>query len=169
MADEAGAPGAMVHSLALAGEMRDGRHRLLVRVYYEDTDFSGLVYHASYLRFMERGRTEYLRHLGVTQQALFEHVSDSDAAGSAGGGYAFAVRSMRLDFLKAARMDDVLEIITAPQELKGASIHLHQQVTRGPDVLLDADVRVAFLRAGRPVRIPHPLRQAMLGDLASRE
>ena len=93
-----------------------------VRVYYEDTDFSGIVYHASYLRFMERGRTNYLRLLGADQRALFEE------AAKEAPGFAFVVRSMQIDFCKPARMDDVLEIVTVPEEVKGASIVLHQQV-----------------------------------------
>src|SRR6187401_3714862 len=97
----------------IAGEIRDGRHILPVRVYYEDTDFSGIVYHASYLRFMERGRTNYLRLLGADQRALFGEV-EREAPG-----FAFVVRSMTIDFRKPARMDDVLEIMTVPLEVKG--------------------------------------------------
>ncbi len=80
-----------------------------VRVYYEDTDFSGAVYHASYLRFMERGRTNYLRLLGADQRALFEE-TEREAPG-----FAFVVRTMQIEFLKAARMDDVLEVVTKPR------------------------------------------------------
>src|SRR5499433_3710582 len=109
---------------ALDGEIRDGRHRMAVRVYYEDTDFSGLVYHASYLRFMERGRTNYLRLLGADQRALFEE-TEQEAPG-----FAFVVRAMQIEFLKPARMDDVLEVVTAPQEVRGASVTLHQHVLR---------------------------------------
>ena len=75
-----------------------------VRVYYEDTDFTGVVYHASYLRFMERGRTNYLRLLGADQRALFAE-TEKEAPG-----FAFVVRSMQIEFLKPARMDDVLEV-----------------------------------------------------------
>ena len=100
----------------LDGEIRDGRHHMQVRVYYEDTDFSKLVYHANYLRFMERGRTNYLRLLGTDHRALFEETQDEAP------GFAFVVRSMEIDFFKPAFMDDVLEIITAPIEVKGASI-----------------------------------------------
>src|SRR5215213_546691 len=99
---------------ALDGEIRDGRHLQPVRVYYEDTDFTGVVYHASYLRFMERGRSNYLRLLGADQRALFQE-AEKEAPG-----FAFVVRSMTIDFLKPARMDDVLEIITEPDEVKGA-------------------------------------------------
>jgi len=147
-----------VSSAALDGEIRDGRHVMSVRVYYEDTDFSGMVYHASYLRFMERGRTNYLRLLGADQRALFEE-TEKEAPG-----FAFVVRSMQIDFLKAARMDDVLEVITTPQEVRGASITLDQRVMRGDDVLIEARVQVAFVSGGRARRIPEALRTAMRVD-----
>ena len=147
-------------SAALDGEIRDGRHHQPVRVYYEDTDFSGVVYHASYLRFMERGRTNYLRLLGADQRALFEEV-EKEAPG-----FAFVVRSMQIDFKKPARMDDVLEIVTTPTEVKGASVLLHQQVQRGGDTLVEATVQVAFVSGGRARPIPKPLRSAMQADRA---
>ncbi len=99
----------------LDGEIRDGRHHMQVRVYYEDTDFSGIVYHANYLRYMERGRTNHLRLMGAEQQALF------DQPETEGAGFAFVVRSMHLDFLKPARMDDVLDVVTWPVAVKGGS------------------------------------------------
>jgi acyl-CoA thioester hydrolase len=140
------------------GEIRDGRHVLTLRVYYEDTDFSGVVYHASYLRFMERGRTDYLRLLGADHRALFE------AAEREAPGFAFVVRSMTIEFLKPARMDDVLEVLTAPQEVKGASAILYQQIARADEILIDAQVRVAFVSGGRARPIPKPLRLAMRAD-----
>jgi acyl-CoA thioester hydrolase len=139
----------------LSGTFRDGRHVLAVRVYYEDTDFSGVVYHASYLRFMERGRTDYLRLIGVDHRALFEE-SEREAPG-----FHFVVRSMNIEFLKPARMDDILEITTAPEEVRGASLTLHQRVTRGAETLVEARVRVAFVSGGKAQRIPKPLRIAM--------
>src|SRR5262249_48212456 len=143
------------------GEIRDGRHVMPVRVYYEDTDFSGAVYHASYLRFMERGRTNYLRLIGADQRTLFEETAREAP------GFAFVVRSMQIEFLKPARMDDVLAIETIPEEVKGASIVLHQRVTRGEDVLVEAHVRVAFVSGGRARPIPKPLRIAMRADRES--
>jgi acyl-CoA thioester hydrolase len=143
---------------ALDGTMHNGRHRLTVRVYYEDTDFSGIVYHANYLRFMERGRTNHLRLLGAGHRALFAEAERETP------GFAFVVRSMRIEFLKSARMDDVLDIVTAPQEVKGASITLHQQVLRGDELLVEAQVRVACVAAGRARPIPKALRLAMLAD-----
>src|SRR5262245_47387685 len=139
----------------LDGEIRDGRHVMSVRVYYEDTDFSGLVYHASYLRFMERGRTNYLRLLGADQRALFEE-TEKEAPG-----FAFVVRSMQIEFLKAARVDDVLEVITLPHEVRGASVTLEQRIMRGEEVLIEARVQVAFVSGGRARRIPDALRAAM--------
>src|SRR6478752_668922 len=127
----------------LDGEIRDGRHFLAVRVYYEDTDFTGIVYHASYLRYMERGRTNYLRLIGADHRALFE-ATEKEAPG-----FSFVVRTMTIDWLKPARMDDVLSIVTAPEEVKGASITLLQQVMRGDEILVEASVRVAFVSGGR--------------------
>jgi acyl-CoA thioester hydrolase len=138
-----------------AGEIRDGRHFLAVRIYYEDTDFSGSVYHASYLRFMERGRTDFIRLLGTDQRALFEQ-TEKEAPG-----FSFVVRSMQIDFLKPARFSDLLQVVTRPEEVKGASILLHQQVMRGEELLVDAKVRVAFVSGGRAKPIPKPLRLAM--------
>ncbi len=146
-------------AVPLDGEMRDGRHVLTVRVYYEDTDFTGIVYHANYLRYMERGRTNYLRLLGADHRALFEETAKEAP------GFAFVVRSMNIDFLKPARMDDVLEVFTEPQEVRGASITLHQRVMRGDELLVEASVRVAFISDGRARPIPKPLRIAMKADL----
>jgi acyl-CoA thioester hydrolase len=146
-------------AVPLDGEIRDGRHVLTVRVYYEDTDFTGIVYHANYLRYMERGRTNYLRLLGADHRALFEETEKQAP------GFAFVVRAMSIEFLKPARMDDMLGVLTEPQEVKGASIVLQQRVLRGDDVLLEARVRVAFVSAGRARPIPKPLRLAMKADL----
>lgn len=125
-------------------------HTLPIRVYYEDTDFSGVVYHASYLRFLERGRTEFIRALGVDQAILHgDH------------GFAFVVRRMAIDWLKPARMDDVITVETRPAELKGASMLLAQRVLRGEEVLLTADVLVAAVANGRPTRLPTALRDRL--------
>jgi acyl-CoA thioester hydrolase len=147
---------------ALDGEILNGQHRQPVRVYYEDTDFSGIVYHANYLRFMERGRTNHLRLMGAEQHALFAEAE----AETETPGFAFVVRSMTLDFLKPARMDDVLDIVTWPIAVKGASITLAQEVRRGEDVLVRAEVRVAFIAEGRAQPIPKSLRILLKADLA---
>jgi acyl-CoA thioester hydrolase len=146
---------------ALDGEIHDGRHYQAVRVYYEDTDFSGIVYHASYLRFMERGRTNYLRLIGADHRALFEQ-AEKEAPG-----FAFVVRHMGLDFKKPAYMDDVLSIVTTPEEVMGASVTLNQKVMRGDDLLVEAHVQVAFVSGGRARPIPKPLRVAMKADQES--
>jgi len=142
----------------LDGAIRNGRHYLKIRVYYEDTDFSGIVYHANYLRFMERGRTNHLRLMGAEQHALFAEAEAETP------GFAFVVRSMQIDFLKPARMDDVLEVVTWPVAVKGASITLAQEVRRGEDVLVRAQVRVAFISEGRAKPIPKALRTLMKAD-----
>ena len=129
--------------------------RFDVRVYYEDTDFSGVVYHASYLRFMERGRTEMLRSLGLSQGAIM--------AGQAGEVFGFAVRAMNVEFLKPARMDDLLTIETTPRALGGASMELDQRVLRGEEVLITAQVRIACVANGRPARMPKAVREALCG------
>ncbi len=135
----------------------DPAHRFTVRVYYEDTDFSGVVYHASYLRFMERARTEYLRELGIHQQSIFD--------GSHGEAFGFAVRRMEIDFMKPARMDDLLDVTTSPANIGGASIDLVQQVMRGEDLLIAARVRIACVTNGRPARLPVWVRNKMTKGL----
>jgi acyl-CoA thioester hydrolase len=145
-------------STELAGRLIEGGHAMQVRVYYEDTDFTGIVYHANYLRFMERGRTNYLRLIGADHRALFEQTEKEAPS------FAFVVRSMNIDFLKPAYMDDLLEVRTLSQEVSGASIIIHQKVVRGAEVMVEAEVRVAFVSEGKPRRIPEPLRKAMGAD-----
>jgi acyl-CoA thioester hydrolase len=137
----------------LAGRLEGAAHVLPVRVYFEDTDFSGVVYHASYLRFMERGRSDFMRLAGADHAALFE---GDDAV-------AFAVRRMTLAFDRPARIDDVLEVITRTAEMRGASMTLNQEIRRAGDTLVRAEVQVALVsRDGRARRIPAELR-AVLG------
>ena len=130
-------------------------HSHPIRVYYEDTDFSGVVYHASYLRFMERGRTEFLRGLGVDQASI--HAS---------GGLGFAVRAMAIEFLKPARMDDELLVETKVTALAGASLEMQQRVLRRADVLVAATVKVVAIRFGRAARLPLDLRAKIAATLA---
>lgn len=144
----------------LDGAILDRAHHMPIRVYYEDTDFSGIVYHANYLRFMERGRTNYLRLLGAAQSELFAEAESETP------GFAFVVRAMHLDFLKPAKMDDLLEVITRPVEVRGASITMQQQIMCGDAVLVEAKVKVAFVSGGRARPIPLPLRAAMKADVA---
>src|SRR5258705_746410 len=146
----------------LDGTIRDGRHHMQMRVYYEDTDFSGIVYHANFLRFMERGRTNHLRLMGAEQHALFAEAQAETP------GFAFVVRSMQIDFLKPARMDDVLEVVTWPVAVKGASITLAQEVRRGEDVLVKAQGRVAFISQGGAPPISKGPRVVLKADLIYR-
>jgi acyl-CoA thioester hydrolase len=131
----------------------DAVHRFPVRVYYEDTDFSGVVYHAGYLRFLERGRTEMLRALGVDQASLF----------AAEPPLGFAVARMEIDFRRPARMDDLLDIETRVTEVGGASLTLDQRLTRGGEVLVEAVVRVAAVSRGRAARLPRDLAVVLRG------
>lgn len=131
-----------------------GPHLHPVRVYYEDTDFSGMVYHAAYLRFLERGRTEYLRAAGVDQSELHAEA----------GGLVFAVRRMTVEWLRPARMDDLLAVETEVAELRGASIRMNQRILRDGETLLTAAVHVATLSGGKPARIPEALRAKLRGE-----
>jgi acyl-CoA thioester hydrolase len=131
-------------------------HEMPIRVYYEDTDFSGVVYHASYLRFLERGRTEHLRSAGVDQSRLL-------AEGSRMG---FAVRRMLIDFVRPARMDDIVTVETRTAAIRGATLDIEQRILRDGEVLVTATVLVAALSGGRPVRIPDWLRPKLVGDEA---
>ncbi|MFC5422213.1 MAG: tol-pal system-associated acyl-CoA thioesterase [Stutzerimonas stutzeri] len=128
-----------------------GAHAISVRVYYEDTDFSGVVYHASYLRFMERGRTELIRDLGIEQRELF----DGEAA------LGFAVRRMLIDFVRPAVMDDLLTVETKPTLARGATMELDQRILRGGEVLVTAQVKVACVGGGKARRIPDVLRHRL--------
>ena len=141
----------------LAGRLEGGGHLLPVRVYYEDTDFSGLVYHASFLRWCERGRTDFVRLIGVGQKALFEG-ADGDAC-------FFVVRRMELDYLSPAFMDDVLEVTTEVGEIGSASVTIKQQVRRGGKALFKAEVLIVLInKQGRPVRLSGAIRQAFGKD-----
>lgn len=138
----------------LAGRFEGRTHILPVRVYYEDTDFSGIVYHAGYLRFLERGRTDSLRLAGVGQGELHAN----------GEGLIFAVRRITIDYHRPALMDDVLEVHTHTQEIRGASLVIAQKIMRGDELIVSADVRVAAIIGGRPARIPDDLRRILSGD-----
>ena len=124
-----------------------------MRVYYEDTDFSGSVYHACYLKFLERGRTEWLRQLGFSNSELLQ-----------GSGVVFAVRKLEIEYLAPALMDDLLNVETRLLSVSGASISFLQRILRGPKELVLASVLVAAVRGGRAVRLPIDLRRA-LGEL----
>ena len=139
----------------LIGDGGGKSHVLPVRVYFEDTDFSGLVYHGSYVRWCERGRSDFLRLLGNDHRAL-----DAGAAGREPA--VFVVRRMRLEFLKPARIDDVLEVATRVHEVGAATLTLRQTVTRAGVGLFEAEVMVVLVgRSGKPQRIRRLLRQAL--------
>lgn len=134
----------------ISGRLEAGRHVLALRVYYEDTDFTGVVYHAAYLKFAERGRSDFLRLCGIHHRALQE--------GDHGEPLAFAVRRMEVDFLAPARIDDLLEVVTRLEEARGARIVLAQDVRRGGAALFTARVTVAVISPeGRPRRLPEAL------------
>ncbi len=138
----------------IAGRLELGRHVLPVRIYYEDTDFSGVVYHAAYLKFLERGRSDFLRLCGVHHHEL--------AAGAFGAMIVFAVRHMEIDFLKPARIDDLLEIETRLIIAKGARLVLEQEIRRGEERLFRASVTVAVMTSeGKPTRLPEVLRRKL--------
>lgn len=131
----------------LSGTLTDFGHRLMARVYYADTDFSGVVYHARYLEFLERGRSDFLRLAGVHHTELAE--------GKHGEAVAWIVRRMEIDFRSPARIDDILTIDTRAESITGARIHMAQQLKRGEEVLVEAKVQAAIVgRGGRPRRFP---------------
>lgn len=131
----------------LSGELTPSGHRLTARVYYADTDFSGVVYHARYLEFLERGRSDFLRLAGVHHTEM--------AQGLHGEKLAWVVRRMEIDFRMPARIDDVLTIDTRTERVSGARIFMAQQIRRGEELLIEAKVEAAIMsEAGRPRRFP---------------
>ncbi|RKQ68166.1 tol-pal system-associated acyl-CoA thioesterase [Oceanibaculum indicum] len=141
-----------VPSAAAFVEGPDGRrHRLPVRIYYEDTDAGGIVYHANYLRYAERARSEMLRDMGFGQAALRDQ-----------HGIAFAVRGCTIDYVAPARLDDLLWVETRVLSVGGATIEAEQRVERDGALLVRMHIRLACLGAGlRPARLPTVLRDAM--------
>jgi acyl-CoA thioester hydrolase len=128
-----------------------GWHRHAVRVYWEDTDASGIVFYANYLRFTERGRTEWLRRLGIDQSKLLAET-----------GAAFVVRHVSVGYRAPARLDDVLEVQSRLTELRPASLTLEQRIHRGEELLVQSSVQLACIdRQGRPTRLPACLRNAL--------
>lgn len=133
-----------------SGALQGGHHLFPLRVYYEDTDLSGVVYHANYLRWFERARSDLLRLLGIDQRAAAE----------AGEG-TYAVAEMSIRYLSPARLDDAVTICTAATELGAASVRLRQRALRGDHLLAEALVRVGFISPdGRPRRQPDAWRAA---------
>lgn len=136
-----------VNTTGLSGTLTDFGHRLIARVYFADTDFTGVVYHGRYLEFLERGRSDFLRLTGVHHTEL--------AQGSLGEKIAWVVRRMEIDFRSPARIDDVLIIDTCTEAISGARIFMAQQIRRGDDLLIEAKVEAAIIAEnGRPRRFP---------------
>ena len=130
--------------------MPDAEQRLTLRVYYEDTDFSGRVYQASYLRFFERGRTEWLRSFGFQHNQLAASV-----------GIAFAVSRLQVDFAAPAFIDDLLEVVTQIEPPRGAVLTFRQVISRDSVTLANGTVGVVAIKGNRAVRPPRELLQAL--------
>jgi acyl-CoA thioester hydrolase len=132
------------------GKLSGSAHFYAVRVYYEDTDLSGITYHANYLRWFERARSDLLRQLGIDQRAAIE----------AGEG-AYAVAEINLKYLRPARLDDDVMIETRCTQMRAASLRMSQTARRGEEDLATAELRVGFIALdGRPIRQPAPWREA---------
>jgi acyl-CoA thioester hydrolase len=131
----------------------DGReHVLPVRIYYEDTDFTGVVYHANYLRYFERGRSDFLRVAGVSHQDLLERADPA----------AFTVVRIAVEFRKPARVDDALHVRTVYERIKGPRLFIRQRIVRGADLIASAEVEAACIDlAGRPRKPPPGLVAAL--------
>ncbi|CAN7547732.1 tol-pal system-associated acyl-CoA thioesterase [Aminobacter sp. LjRoot7] len=139
----------------LSGALTPFGHRLMARVYYADTDFSGVVYHARYLEFFERGRSDFLRLAGVHHTEL--------ADGKHGEKIVWVVRRMEIDFRASAKIDDILTIETRTQDISGARITMAQQLKRGDEVLVEAKVEAAIIgENGRPRRFPKDWIEAFM-------
>lgn len=138
----------------LAGRIEGNTHVLPIRVYFEDTDCGGVVYHANFLKFCERGRSDFIRLLGIDAQGL--------ANPEAGEPAIFVVRHIEIDYLKPGRMDDVLEIVTTCAEIGSASLKLRQDVMRDGTLIVRAVVTVVLVgRSGKPQRLGALVRNAL--------
>jgi len=138
----------------LAGRIEGDTHVLPVRVYFEDTDFTGLVYHANYLKFCERGRSDFIRNLGIDHRSL-ENPAEGDPA-------VFVVRRIEVDYLKPASIDEVLEVATRCAEIGGATLILSQEVRRDGVALARLKVSVVLVsKAGKPQRLGRLVREAL--------
>ena len=138
----------------MAGRIEGETHILPVRVYFEDTDFTCLVYHANFLKFCERGRSDFIRLLGIAHQSLAEPKEGEPAV--------FVVRRIEIDFMKPARIDEVLEVVTRCAEIGGATLVLDQEVRRDGTPLARAKVSVVLVsQAGKPQRLGQLVRGAL--------
>lgn len=133
-----------MHETPYSGRFENGDHLFAVRVYFEDTDAGGVVYHASYLRFMERARSDMMRVAGVDQRGAMERGEGN-----------YVVAEMTIRYRAPARLDDDLIIVSRVGNMRGASCVVHQRVMRGPETVTEADVSVALIGPdGRPKRQP---------------
>jgi acyl-CoA thioester hydrolase len=138
----------------LAGRIEGETHVLPIRVYFEDTDCAGVVYHANFLKFCERGRSGFIRLLGIEHQGLADPEEGAPAV--------FVVRRVEIDYLKPGRMDDLLEIVTTCAEIGTASLVLQQDICRDGTMLARAKVTVVLVsRAGKPQRLGALIRGAL--------
>ncbi len=139
----------------ISGYIQNGSHYLPLRIYWEDTDGGGIVYHANYLKFMERGRSDFLRLLGIHQLQFLQAT-----------GVSIVVGRMQLAFKRSAQLDDLIHVQTCLLTMGGATIVLKQTVWRDNVLLLEAEVTVASIKEGKPVRIPDVLRNAFSNSLS---
>lgn len=138
---------------AEAGRLFGNVHVLPLRVYYEDTDVGGIVYYANYLKFMERGRSDMLRLVGIDQKALMTDVDE---------GLMFAVCDCHMEYLKPARYDDQITVHTWLREMTGATLTMGQEVRRGHEILVKATVRAATLNLdAKARRMPPKIRHIL--------
>jgi acyl-CoA thioester hydrolase len=139
-------------STSLPPDMADGLHRYGVRIYYEDTDAGGIVYHANYLRYAERGRTEALRAMGIPHNMMMLQY-----------GMIFVVRRVEVDYQRPARLDDWLTVVTKTTRLGGASLDLQQTILREAETIAVVGLTLVSIRAetGRAERMPAPWRMAL--------
>ena len=138
----------------LAGRVKGDTHILPIRVYFEDTDFTGLVYHANFLKFCERGRSDFIRLLGIDHRSLANPEEGEPAL--------FVVRRIEIDYLRPARIDEVLEVVTHCAEIGRATLILDQQVIRGETILARAKVSVVLVSpSGKPRRLGALVREAL--------
>lgn len=151
----------MTAALAPSAGVFEGReHHLAVRVYYEDTDFTGVVYHANYVRYFERGRSDYLRSAGIAHVALLERPDPC----------AFVITRLSIEFRRAARIDDALVVRTTYDLIEGPRLLISQRLVRGEDLIAEAEVVAACITpAGRARRPPKDLVEALRPRLLSSE
>lgn len=144
----------------LSGRLSNGGHELPIRVYFEDTDFSGVVYHTSYLRWCERGRSDFLRLLGISHRSLSH-------AGPGAEPCAFAVRRLSADFLKPARIDDILVVHTRAGEITKASVTLIQEIARERQTIFKVQAQCVLIgMSGRLLRLPSALQDLVRQGIA---